>query len=87
MELKFLIFKTVLFIALIAAKEVSDIHALSVSPECMMLAEDGRRVVFKPNPAFEPKDPDAPITPTEPAVFHPPCIPQQKAVGCIRSVL
>ena len=71
-ELKFLTFKTVLLIALTTAKRVSDIHALSVSPECMRFADDGGKVVFKPNSAFVPKNPQAPITPTELAAFHPP---------------
>ena len=71
-ERKFLTFKTVLLVALTTAKRVSDIQALSVSPECMRFAEDGKKVVFKPNPAFVPKNLLAVCTPTELAAFHPP---------------
>ena len=71
-ELKLLTFKTVLLVALTTAKRVSDIQALSVSPECLRFAEDGRRVVFKPNPAFVPKNLLSVGTPTKLAAFHPP---------------
>ena len=71
-ELRFLTFKTVLLVALTTAKRVSDIHALSVSPECLRFTGDGGKVIFKPNPAFVPKNHLAVVMPTELMAFHPP---------------
>ena len=41
-DLKILSLKTVLLFALTTVKQVSDIHALSVAPECLRFSNDGR---------------------------------------------
>ena len=71
-ELKFLCLKTVLLVALTTSKRVSDIQALSVSPECMRFAADDRKVMLKPNAAFVPKNLQVVNTPVELVAFHPP---------------
>ncbi len=71
--LKFLTLKTVLLIALIMAKRVSDFHALSVSPSCLQFAPGLTKVSFRPNPAFVPKVVDSAYRclSTELEAFHP----------------
>ncbi len=72
--LKFLTLKTVLLIALVTAKRVSDLHALSVSPSCLQFAPGLTKVSFRPNPAFVPKVVDSAYRclSTELEAFHPP---------------
>lgn len=53
--LKYLSLKTVLLIALVTAKHVSDFQALSVSPSCLQFIPGLIKVSFHPNPAFVPK--------------------------------
>lgn len=69
-DLKHLSLKTAMLVALTTAKRVSDIHALSVSPECARFGET--RVVLKPNPAFIPKNLLSACNPVELLSFHPP---------------
>ncbi|XP_077371178.1 uncharacterized protein LOC144014787 [Festucalex cinctus] len=47
--------KTALLLAVASAKRVSDLHALSVSPECLRWHPDGAGVTLWPNTAFIPK--------------------------------
>ena len=71
-SMKLLSFKTILLLALTTAKRVSDLHALSVSPECMRFGNDGRKVLLKPNLAFVPKNRVVIHEPVELVAFHPP---------------
>lgn len=73
-ELKVLSFKTALLLALVSAKRVSDIQALSVNPSCMQFVMGDSRVLLKPNPAFVPKvfNPARPYRPVELSAFYPP---------------
>ena len=71
LELKLLSLKTALLLALVTAKRVSDIHALSTSAECMRF-NGCARVVMKTNPAFLPKNRLATPVPVELAAFCPP---------------
>ena len=68
--MKFLSLKTTLLVALTTAKRISDIHALSVSSECMRF--DVGKVVLKPNSAFIPKNLLSTCEPVELWAFHPP---------------
>ena len=70
--LKHLTLKTALLVALTSAKRVSDLHALSISPECMQFNDDNSRVTIRPNPAFVPKNFLAPSAPVDLKAFHPP---------------
>lgn len=49
-------FKTALLLALVSAKRAGELTALSVSPSCLMLNEDGSFALLRPNPAFLPKN-------------------------------
>ena len=71
-DMKFLSFKTAILVALTTTKRVSDIHALSVSPECMRFLDDDLRVIIKPNPGFVPKNPLAKCVPADLDAFYPP---------------
>ena len=71
-DLKILSLKTVLLVALTTAKRVSDMHALSVSAECMRFSDDGKRVLIKPHLAFVPKNLVVAHAPVELVAFHPP---------------
>ena len=71
LDMKLLSLKTALLLALVTAKRVSDIHALSVSPECMRFNGDAK-VVLKTNPAFLPKNRLITPTPVELVAFCPP---------------
>ena len=71
-DLKFLTLKTALLLALTTTKRVSDIHALSVHPECTYFTDNNDRVVIKPNPSFVPKNPLTTCVPVELQAFHPP---------------
>ena len=70
-SMKLLSLKTALLLALVTARRVSDVHALSVSPECMRFNGDAR-VVLKTNPAFLPKNRLLAPVPIELAAFYPP---------------
>ncbi|XP_046730060.1 LOW QUALITY PROTEIN: uncharacterized protein LOC124401673 [Silurus meridionalis] len=72
--LKFLSLKTVLLVALVTAKRVSELHALSVSPSCLQFAPGLTKVSFRPNPAFVPKVVDSSYrcSVMELSAFHPP---------------
>lgn len=50
--LKFLSLKMALLVALVTAKCVSDLQALSVSPSCLQFFPGLTKVSFRPNPAF-----------------------------------
>ncbi|XP_047205458.1 uncharacterized protein LOC124857918 [Girardinichthys multiradiatus] len=77
-ELKVLSFKTALLIALVSAKRVSDIQALSVNPSCMQFLGESR-VLLKPNPAFIPKVATAlPCRALELMAFYPPPFSSQE---------
>ncbi len=71
--LKCLTLKTVLLLALVTAKHVSDLHALSVSPSCLQFAPGLTKVSFRPNLAFVPKVVDSVYRclSTELEAFHP----------------
>ncbi|KAK2823508.1 hypothetical protein Q7C36_020108 [Tachysurus vachellii] len=73
-SLKYLSLKTALLLALVTAKRVSDLHALSVSPSCLQFAPGLTKVSFRPNPAFVPKVLESTYRcpSTELAAFHPP---------------
>ena len=70
-SLKVLSLKTVLLLALATAKRVSDIQALSVSPELLRFTDDGR-VLLKPHHGFMPKNRVVAQLPVELSAFHPP---------------
>ncbi|KAK2921855.1 hypothetical protein Q8A73_001340 [Channa argus] len=53
--LRLLSWKTALLLALTSMKRVSDLSALSVSPECLSIRGDLSLAVLRPNPAFMPK--------------------------------
>ena len=54
-DLKFLTQKTVFLLALCSTKRVSELHALSVSTECMRWKPEDAAVSLWPNPFFLPK--------------------------------
>ena len=78
-DLKFLSLKTTMLLALTTAKRVSDLHALSVAPECLCFAEGDARVTIKPNPAFMPKNFLAGCNPVDLMAFHPPPFASREA--------
>ncbi|XP_063079934.1 uncharacterized protein LOC134469834 [Engraulis encrasicolus] len=47
--------KTVLLLALVSAKRVGELRALSVHPSCLQVSEEGKRALLSPNPSFVPK--------------------------------
>lgn len=54
-ELKWLSCKTAFLLAIVSAKRVSELHALSVSASCLKWSPDGSGVTLWPNTAFVPK--------------------------------
>ena len=54
-DLKFLTQKTVFLLSLCSTKRVSELHAVSVSTECMMWKPEDAAVSLWPNPFFLPK--------------------------------
>ena len=70
--LKFVTLKTALVLALVTAKRVSDLQALSVSPDCTIFSTDRMRVTVRPNPAFVPKNSNVASVPVDLRPFHPP---------------
>ncbi|GAA6099883.1 uncharacterized protein LOC113652359, partial [Tachysurus ichikawai] len=79
-SLKYLSLKTALLLALVTAKHVSDLHALSVSPSCLQFAPGLTKVSFRPNPAFVPELLESAYRcpSTGLAAFHPPPFSSQK---------
>lgn len=79
-ELKMLSFKTALLLALVSAKRVGDIQALSVNPACMQFLMGDSKVLLKPNPAFVPKvfNPGRSYRPIELSAFYPPPFSSQE---------
>ena len=71
-DVKTLTLKTVLLVALTTTKRVSDIHALSVDPDCMQFSDDGLSVRLKPNLKFVTKTLRVPEVPLKLVAFHPP---------------
>ena len=71
-QLKFLLLKTALLVALSTAKRASDIHALSVNESCMRFSGNGTRVTVRPNLSFLPKTFPSGCDPVELVAFHPP---------------
>ncbi|KAI7809562.1 hypothetical protein IRJ41_011558 [Triplophysa rosa] len=72
-SLKLLSFKTALLLALVSAKRVSELHALSIHPSCTKFSLSGDKVFLKPNPAFMPKCfPAFTSEVLELSAFHPP---------------
>ncbi|XP_056330158.1 uncharacterized protein LOC130242162 [Danio aesculapii] len=57
--IKLISLKTALLLALVSAKRVSELHALSVHQACMDFSRDDDRVKLLPNPAFVPKVSDS----------------------------
>lgn len=54
-DLKWLSCKTAFLMAIVSAKRVGELHALSVSPSCLRWSPDGTGVTLWPNTAFVPK--------------------------------
>ncbi|XP_056316727.1 LOW QUALITY PROTEIN: uncharacterized protein LOC130231264 [Danio aesculapii] len=57
--IKLISLKTALLLALVSAKRVGELHALSVHQACMDFSRDDDRVKLLPNPAFVPKVSDS----------------------------
>ena len=71
-SLQILSLKTLLLLALATTKRVSDLQALSVSPDLMRFYDNGRKVLLKPHHGFMPKNRVVPQLPVELLAFHPP---------------
>lgn len=54
-DIKWLSMKTAFLLAIVSAKRVSELHALSVSDHCLRWGPELDRVTLWPNPAFLPK--------------------------------
>lgn len=54
-DIKWLSMKTAFLIAIASAKRVGELHALSVSPQCLQWGPDLSHVTLWPNPTFLPK--------------------------------
>ena len=63
-----------LLLALVSAKRIGDMQALSVSPSCLQFSIAGDKVVMRPNAAYIPKVLTTPFRNQmiELAVFSPP---------------
>lgn len=74
MELKTLSLKTALLLALVSAKRVGDLHALSVHPSCLRFGPGDSKVSLRPNPAYIPKVMDTTFSclPLDLTAFCPP---------------
>lgn len=74
MDVKLLSLKTALLLALVSAKRVGDIHALSVHPSCMQFGPGDSKISLRPNPAYIPKVMDSSFSclPLELSAFCPP---------------
>ena len=53
--------KTALLVALASIKRVGDLHALSVSNECLEFGSDDSHVILRPRPGYVPKVPTTPF--------------------------
>ncbi|KAK0148967.1 Intraflagellar transport protein 74 [Merluccius polli] len=53
--LQWLSLKTAFMLAIVTAKRIGELHALSVHEECCRFLPDDAGVVLRPNPAFHPK--------------------------------
>ncbi|KAK0134724.1 hypothetical protein N1851_029612 [Merluccius polli] len=53
--LQWLSLKTAFLLAIVTAKRIGELHALSVHEECCRFLPDDAGVVLRPNPAFHPK--------------------------------
>ncbi|XP_058879441.1 uncharacterized protein LOC131737040, partial [Acipenser ruthenus] len=73
-DMKLISIKTAFLLAVVSAKRVSELHALSVHPSCTRFAGDGSKVSMRPNPAFLPKviSPFHMNQSVELMAFHPP---------------
>ncbi len=73
-ELKWLSLKTAFLLAIVSAKRVGELHALSVHEECCRFLPGDAGVVLRPNPAFHPKVWSEPHSnqPLKLRPFHPP---------------
>ena len=54
-ELRVLSFKTALLVAIVSAKRVGNLAALSVHQSCLTFSPGNRSASLRPNPAFQPK--------------------------------
>ncbi len=54
LNLQLLCLKTALSMAIVSAKQVSDLSALSVDPACLRFGDRDRVVCLLPDPAFQP---------------------------------
>ena len=70
-DLKVLTLKTVFLLAITTAKRVSDLHALSIHPECLSFGGGGLSVRLQPNPVFISKTQRV-APPVRLEAFHPP---------------
>lgn len=70
-DMRFLSLKTAILLALSFAKQMSDLHALSVHSSCMQFAFRFTKVCLRPNPTFVPKFIDSTTT-LELQAFYPP---------------
>ena len=73
-DAKTLSLKTALLMALVSAKRVGDLHALSVHSSCMQFGSGDSKVSLRPNPAYVPKVMDTSYSclSMEFSAFHPP---------------
>ena len=73
-DMKLVSLKTALLLALVSAKRIGDMQALSVSPLCLKFSVAGDKVVMRPNAAYTPKVVATPFRNQviELAVFSPP---------------
>ncbi|KAL1270896.1 hypothetical protein QQF64_029912 [Cirrhinus molitorella] len=75
-ELKFLTLKTSLLAALASIKRVGDLHAFSVSEECLEFGPGNSHVILRPRPGYVPK---VPTTPFRDQVVNLQALPQEEA--------
>ncbi len=54
-DLKIILYKTALLLALASMKRVGELHALSINPACIRFTQNFTKVTLRPNPAFVPK--------------------------------
>ena len=82
-DLKFLTQKTVFLLAICSAKRVSELHALSVSEQCLRWKAEYSGVSLWPNPSFLPKvvNPQTVNQVIEISSFHPESAPTGDNLG------
>ncbi|MGH0134155.1 UNVERIFIED_CONTAM: hypothetical protein FKN15_029288 [Acipenser sinensis] len=54
-DMKFVSMKTAFLLAIMSAKRISELRALSVDPSCCCFRDEGHRVSLRTNPTFLPK--------------------------------